>query len=285
MKTLACRPVVFSETPRMKKEPMEEGLAKASRLRGFFSKMSDGELVAYARKFIGGKGIKSRWALGEANRRLYEALRRCHLLDGLGFQADERKWCRYGDDELAQFSQSFIDRNGIKSRVGLENADPGQYDALLTHHIIGRLEFEADERKWSRYSDDELVQYAQAFINRTGIKNKKGLENAAKGMYGTLWKRHLIGRLEFPGGLCSWISVSDNELVQSARKFMEETGIGSRKGLENADGRLYRALWKRHLLDAVFAPIEQAQELARKAELDRQLKEGIDLYLGRGGNE
>jgi len=229
VKTLACRPVVFSETPRMKKEPMEEGLAKASRLRGFFSKMSDGELVAYARKFIGGKGIKSRWALGEANRRLYEALRRCHLLDGLGFQADERKWCRYGDDELAQFSQSFIDRNGIKSRVGLENADPGQYDAL--------------------------------------------------------WKRHLIGRLEFPGGLCSWISVSDNELVQSARKFMEETGIGSRKGLENADGRLYRALWKRHLLDAVFAPIEQAQELARKAELDRQLKEGIDLYLGRGGNE
>jgi hypothetical protein len=104
-------------------------------------------------------------------------------------------------------------------------------------------------------------------------------------MYQALRDRHLLDRLEFPIDGRAWRRYSDDEFVQFAQKSIEVRKIKNRRGLQNADPGMYKALWKRHLLDRVFAPIRQAQEDARKAELDRQLREGIDLYLGRGGSE
>jgi len=134
---------------------------------------------------------------------------------------------------------------------------------------------------YAKMSDDTLVQSAQKSIEERKIRNRKGLEEADRGMHSALCERHLLGRLEFKENRRDWASMSDDALVQSAQKFIEERKIRNRKGLENADPGMYRALWVRHLLDRVFAPIEQAQEQARKAEIDRQLREGIDLYLGR----
>ena len=143
----------------------------------------------------------------------------------------------------------------------------------------------AKERKphgfYAKMSDDAFVKSAQKSIEERKIKNRYGLANADPGMYKALCERHLRGRLEFKENRRDWASMSNDAFVQSAQKSIQESGIKSKGELATADPSMYQALRTRHLLDRVFAPIEQAQELARKAELDRQLKEGVNLYLGR----
>ena len=54
-----------------------------------------------------------------------------------------------------------------------------------------------------------------------------------------------------PRGRRLWSRMSDEEVVEVARKFMEEKGITGRKELEKADQGLYQVLRKRGLLDEV----------------------------------
>jgi len=246
--------------------------------------MSDDALVQSAQKFIEENKIKSRKGLENADSGMYCTLRKRNLLDRLEFPIDERAWHRYSDDTLVQSAQKSIEEKGIThpaGKGGLENADSGMYGALRRRHLLGRLEFKERKRDWASMSDDEFVQSAQKFIEENKIKSRKGLENADPGMYKALCERHLRGRLEFKENRRDWASMSNDAFVQSAQKSIQESGIKSKGELATADPSMYQALRTRHLLDRVFAPIEQAQELARKAELDRQLKEGVNLYLGR----
>jgi len=71
----------------------------------------------------------------------------------------------------------------------------------------------------------------------------------------------------------SWKKMSDDEIVEFAKRAMEEKEIGSRKELENTDGGLYNVLWRRGLLDSVFANIEkQRTDQARDAVIDALTK-------------
>ena len=54
-----------------------------------------------------------------------------------------------------------------------------------------------------------------------------------------------------PQGKRFWKSMSDEEIVAYARRYINENGIKNRKGLYNADNGLYNALRRRKLLDKV----------------------------------
>jgi hypothetical protein len=67
--------------------------------------------------------------------------------------------------------------------------------------------------------------------------------------------------------------MSDKEIVAYAKKVVEEKGIRSRSGLANEDSGLYSVLWKRNLLDRVFALIELADEKDAVQQVVNALRE------------
>jgi hypothetical protein len=220
---------------------------------------SDDELVEYAQRFVE-EGIESRKGLERADGRLYSVLVRRKLLDKVKFKADERAWSKYSDDELVEYAQRFVDGKEIRSRSGLDRADGGLYSALRKRKLVNEIEFEADERAWSRYSDDELVDYAQRFVEENEIASRKGLAKIGGGLYQAMRGRKLIDKVTFKADERAWRFYSDDELVEYAQRYIKESGIQNRKGLERADIGLYSTLIQRKLIGRVFSSVEQNRD-------------------------
>jgi len=106
-------------------------------------------------------------------------------------------------------------------------------------------------RTWSRISDKDIVRFAQKTMREGKITGKGELRKADLGLYDVLRKRGLFGKVGFKEKRRSWRSVSDEEVVDFARKFMEENGITGRKELEKADSGLYLVLRTRELLERI----------------------------------
>ena len=325
-------------------EPMGEGRAKVKKPYGFFSKMSNDQLVRFAQDCLQDKGIEGRWELKKRDQGMYQALRKRDLLDRV-FGVDERRWSNYDDGQFVRFAQNHIQEKGVTGRNELKKSDYGMYQALRSRNLLDRI-FQAKKpghpsgffskmpgdqlvhfaqghirengiasrrelrasitsmyltlrsrnlldrvlqskkltlpgRSFSKMPDDQLVECTERILTEKGIGSRSDLSKSDHGLYKALLKRNLLDRLNLPGLHRDWESMSDDQLIQYTRAFISEKGIVSRTELSKSDGGLYFIILKRDLIDRIFAPIEQVQEQARKAELDRQLKEGIDLYLGR----
>jgi hypothetical protein len=188
-------------------------------------------------------------------------------------------WLAFDNAHIIAFAQKFVEEKGITNRKGLRAADPKVYFALLNRRLVGKVipeSLHSGRRDWSSISDEELITLAQKFVEENGIRNRYGLEKADSGLNWVLRKRGLIGKIGFELEKRDWTSLSDDQLVSHAQKFVEEKEIGKRSGLEKADLGLYIALLRRKppLIDAVFAPLEQKKE----DELFGQLTEAVDAY-------
>ncbi|MCX6773939.1 MAG: hypothetical protein NTY68_02990 [Candidatus Micrarchaeota archaeon] len=256
-----------------------------------WGRYSDDELVEYSQKFIDDNKIThstGKGGLVEIAGGLYTALIKRSLIRRLKFEADERKWKRYSDDALVAYAQRLIDDNeiaGLSGKGGLTNIDCTLYVILCRRKLVGKLKFEEDKYKWVKYSDDALVAYAQRFIDDNEITNqsgKNGLKEMKSGLYSALYTRKLIEKLTFKDKNQEWISMTDNELVKYAQKYIKDNDIANssgENGLKEINSGLYGTLYKRKLLNRVFAPIEADQKRQAEDEIEKQLDHAVDAYL------
>ena len=107
------------------------------------------------------------------------------------------------------------------------------------------------QRNWKSMNDEELISHARKIIEENGIKNRRGLQNIDRGLYGILRKRNLLDDA-IPEKQRNWSSMRDDALVGLAKSFAKGKGIKNRLSLRKVDDGLYNVLLRRKLLDTVF---------------------------------
>ena len=270
-----------ADAPVSKKEPLSEGLAKARRPCGFFSRMNNRDVALYAKKVMREKGTKYRTELYNEDPGLYDALRKRGLLDNVGFHRKRRKDSRWRDkdnDEVLASGKNFILMNAITKKCELERANPTLHSVLKRRKLLDRPELGLEQKKrnnWRAMSDDELLNHVDNIVKDERLGQKSELENAHGGLYCVLQKRKLLGRIKFlkekkerAHGFFS--SMADAELVDYTKAIMKESGIDGRGNLEKLDSGLYQILRKRGLLDMVSVRKRAQWKLLNDEELFEQ---------------
>jgi len=233
--------------------------------------MSDSELIEHTKRFIQENGIARKSDLSMEDGSLYGVLRKRNLLESIGFPVLQRKWSLVSDERLIEQAISFMKEKGICGRNELCGADSGLYSALRKRKLLERIDFSTKLRDWFSMSDDGVVEYAIKFMHENGIKKYKELQKADSGLSSVLTKRKLMVRIPFDKKPERWKNKTDDELVDAARKVMNEEGISSRMDLKNKAHGLYINLRERNLLDKIFLDIEQKKQQT----LDNQLLSGL----------
>jgi len=262
-----------------KLEPMAEGIVKKERRPdGFFTKMSDEELVEYAESVMKEKKINGKGELQKADSGLYTTLRRRGLLVKVGFARKRRDWESMSDGNLVIYARRFMEEKSIRARGELAKTDRGLYIALSRRGLLSKIEFRRklrEERDWKSIGDNNLVKYVKAFMKEKRIKFKSELENADKGLYEVFRKRGLLDKvwLDKRHKRRDWKSMDNAKLIEHAQEFIKEKGIRGRTEMEKTDAGLYAVLRLRDLLNSVFSDIEKT----RQQSLERELLSGLRL--------
>jgi hypothetical protein len=123
-----------------------------------WASMSDGELVGFARKFVGEREITGRKDLGKADRGLHAVLRRRKLIDAVGLAEKLRNWASMSDGELVGFAKTFVDEKKITGRSELAKADSRLYYTLKKRKLIDAVFAPIEQKK----KDELLGQLAEA---------------------------------------------------------------------------------------------------------------------------
>jgi len=241
-----------------------------------WKEISDEKVVELAKKIMGERGISSKMELKKADSGLYSVLKRRELLDEVGLEGKQKSWKEMGDTEIVEFVRKVMREKKIDTRGKLQKADGGLYTTLRRRELLDRIRFEEKQRSWEDMSDEEVIEVVRKVMREKKITSKRELKEADRGLYSVLRKRGLLEEVGFEERRRkqrSWKKMSDDEIVEFAKRAMEEKEIGSRKELENTDGGLYNVLWRRGLLDSVFANIEkQRTDQARDAVIDALTK-------------
>ncbi|MFH1684883.1 MAG: hypothetical protein ABH983_01115 [Candidatus Micrarchaeota archaeon] len=240
--------------------------------------MNDEEIVGYAKKFVEEKEITRRNELKDADCGLYSILKRRGLLDEIGFaeRPKRRSWKDISDEEIVGYVREFIMERGITARGELQGVDCALYNVLERRELLDEIGFETKLRSWKNICDKKIVEFARKLMETNGISGKKELEKADRGLYCILHKRGLLDEVGFEEKLRSWSGISDEEIIEYTRKLMEEKGANSRGGLRSLDEGLYTTLYRRGLLDCVFAHVDQQKtDNARDAVIDALTKYSV----------
>ncbi|MBU0533061.1 hypothetical protein KKB44_06230 [Candidatus Micrarchaeota archaeon] len=263
------------ESPRTsRREPLAEAIQK--RPHGFFTKMSDKELVGYAKRIIEEKKISGRKELQEVDGSLYNVLLKRNLLDTFGFgrKKEGRNWKAMTDEEIVRYAKTFMREREITGRAEVYRADKALYEVLRRRKLLDEVGFEEKQRDWSSMSDEEIVRYVRKFIEESGITRPRELQDTNSWLYGVLWRRGLLRSINFDRKRVDWSSMSDEEIIDHARMVIREREITGRAQLSKEISGLYHALNKRKLLDQVFADIEQS----RRKEAILQVVEAMEEF-------
>ena len=193
---------------------------KLMRPHGFFSNLSDEELVEYASKFVSEKKLTARKSLAKAGRGLYAVLLKRKLLDKIGLpeKKEQRSWKSTSNGELITYAQRLVDGEGIRNKSGLEKEDPGLYNLLLKKGLIDSIRFIEVRFKWIKMNDEELTAYAKMFLNEKGIGSRFGLQKVYGGLYNVLHHRNLLDQVFAPFEQQKRKQALD-EIVEAVRSF------------------------------------------------------------------
>ncbi len=237
--------------------------------------MSDEEIIGFARRVMEEKGISGRKELENADRGLYIVLWKRKLLAKIGFEIQLKKrraWRDLNDEEIVEFAQKFMEEKGISGRGELSLTISGLYRALKKRRLLDEVGFEEKRRKrrsWRDVTDDEVVEIAKRVMEQEGISRRSELEKIDSGLYLILMKRNLCDKVGFENKERSWKELSDEEVVEIARRVVKENNIIKRDELKKTDSGLYEVLRKRGLLDSAFAKLDQQiSDSARDAVID-----------------
>ncbi len=223
--------------------------------RRFWAKMDDEEIVEIAREFIEENGISGRGELERTDLGLYTVLRKRRLLGKAGLEKKQRKkrdWKDMGDGEIVEIARKLIEEKEISGRSELQRVDNGVYYILRKRRLLGKVGFVQKRRKhrpWKNMGNREIIEIARKVIEENNITTKGKLKKTDAGLHNILKRRKLFGEVGFGKKIRSWKKMSDEELVDLARKFIERKGISGKKELQRVDNGLYIVLIRRELID------------------------------------
>lgn len=223
---------------------------------------SDDEVLSYAKRLMEERGIRKRVELNKADGGLDQVLRERGLMDRLGLESANShhvRWSSLSDDELVRQATLLIGRDGIRTHKGFSDAHPRMRRAMRRRRLLDRLDLERTRkecRSWASMSDNELLAYAQAYIDKGGIQERQGMMKHDSGLYSALQRRGLMDKVGFKSDERAWKRYPDEELIAYAQRHLEEMGISGREALRMEDKGLYNALHSRGLLGRAFALIE-----------------------------
>ena len=183
-----------------------------------------------------------------------------------------RLWSKLTDEQIVEFAKKLMKKHEITGKKELENADRRLYQVLRERKLLGKVGFEEKNRSWKKMSDEEILEYAKKVMRKKRIREKGEFRNADYRTYAVLERRKLLGKIDFERKINekrSWKKMSDNDIVELARKVIQENRITTRRDLEKADSGLCKVLRKRKLLDRAFAQLDQQiEDDARDAVID-----------------
>jgi len=250
------------------KEPLAEGLQiiipTDSRGRRSWSRLSDEQIVEYAKRIMEENEISVRSKLRGFDGALYHTLKKRGLLDTISFSGKRRPWKDMSDEELVDFARRTMKEVKVVMRWELSRVDSGLYSALRKRGLLEEIGFDDKLRSWVRMSDEDVLESARMAICENALVGRRDLEMTDGCLYDALRKRGLLDLLEFEGAKRSWKDMSDEEIIEHARKVLRENKITCRSELGNIDSRIYSILTRRGLLDKVG--FEKKQKKARSWE-------------------
>jgi len=97
---------------------------------------SDHQILVYTRKFMRREKITSKSQLAKADPGLYVVLRRRKLLHKIRFKDSRRNWKDMSDKQVVDDTRRFMKEEGITTRTGLSDADPGRYCTLKNRKLL-----------------------------------------------------------------------------------------------------------------------------------------------------
>ncbi|MDO8554381.1 MAG: hypothetical protein Q7S22_06230 [Candidatus Micrarchaeota archaeon] len=234
----------------------------------------------------------------------------------------DRNWKAMPDDEMVAYAKAYIAEKGIKKISELEkgpNKDRGLGAQLQKRKLIGQVfkrkqfdEITLDGKKfkiplnghgyrnWVKMTNNEIVDYAKAYVTEKGIKKISELQtgqNKNHGLYSQLQRRKLIDRIferklfeevilgdhvfQIPltitgkNGNRNWIAMSDDEIIVYTKAYIAGKKITRHIELQqgpNKDAGLCHQLYKRKLMDRVFLEIKADQEASAILALETALE-------------
>jgi len=241
--------------------------------------MSDRQLVDFAKEFVRKFGICHRSDLAKADVGLHNVLYKRGLFSEVGFEINrgKRPWSSMPDEELISHAQDTMDRAGISSRYGLRAHDSGLYTILWRRDLLERIDFKDRNIDWSAMGEEGLLDYVGRLVDERSITSISQLRRIDRRLLNALQRRGLLDKVKGRNGLASkvfWTRMDDEELIASAKRIIEEEGIG-RQELKRLKGGLYSALQERGLINEAFSDSRRSEEV-------KALKEVVDA-LGEFG--
>ncbi len=241
-----------AEEPRKKKrDPLAEGLRITVPTTGrgrSWSKLSDEQLLEYARRLMVEKRINGKKELQNEDKGLYSILHRRKLISKIKFDEKMRSWTGMSDEEIVELAREVMKENKISGKSELGKIDYALYAILKDRGLLDEVGFEEKLKAWQEMDDQEIIEHARKFMKEKGIKGRRELGNADPGLYAILYRRELLDEIGFTQKKRFWKKTSNEELIELARRVMEEHRITYRSEFSSADPGLYGALRKRGLL-------------------------------------
>ncbi len=197
-------------TKRKELQKADQGLYFVLRIRGLLGEvgfddklrswkdMSNTEVVEFAQKFMEENGITWRSELKKADCGLYGVLKRRGLLGEVGFEEKKRKeriWTKMDEEEIVEVARRSVKEREITERDELKKTDSGLYEVLRKRGLLDKVGLEERKRAWNKMSDEEVVEFAQKFMEKKKITGRIGLQKADSGLYEVLRKRGLLDRV------------------------------------------------------------------------------------------
>jgi hypothetical protein len=277
---------------------------KTKRPFGFFSRMSDEELLSYAQKLVDKCRIMNKSALANSDGGLYVVL--CKRKDDKGkrligyitFKKRYREWSSICNEELIARAQFFIDERKIINPSTLQIVDSGLHRILLKRKdgsgkpLIESIKFSKKQRRkrdWSSKSDNRLISLAQKFVDKNDLKNRAALAAADIGLYCILFSRRdrlnkqLIERIRFKKAVRRWRLMTDDQLCSFARAFIFKTSIRNKYGLYKTDSGIYTVLKKRRLLGRIKFEEKRRRAIAWKNMENEEIIELAKTFIIENG--
>jgi len=130
-----------------------------------WSSISDDSLVLLAQALMKEKSMTGSIDLVKANYGLYKVLQRRGLLEKIGFKAKMRKpraWQSMSDDQLIDYSRTFMKKSKISGRKELQISDRGLYAVLQRRSLVDRVFADIEQTKKQSLERDLLSGLRQA---------------------------------------------------------------------------------------------------------------------------
>lgn len=106
----------------------------------------------------------------------------------------------------------------------------------------------------STMNDEELIRYTITVMKNNKIKTLNELNKVDSQLYREIRVRNITGKvIEVAGfGIKRWNTMSDDQIIEMARRKIAQHQINTRAELRKTDAGLYMALHKRGLLGTVL---------------------------------